>query len=349
MIDSDYPVKLSARDEAVFFSHLSLMFDSGISLPKAFEVLSRSPGLTAVVIRRVLVKLESGFGLRGAFEAHKESFSPISLSLVSTGERTGSLSPCLRMAASWAEQASGFRSKVLGVLFYPALVLSVNALLSMAFLIWLVPAFSGMIDGATASALTRAVFGASALARNPFFWLTLGLVLGFAVTKMVRASGRGRVPRWLVRVPVFGSLMLEIQRARYWTVFSFLYEAGSPLLECLELAARASQSEDFLSKFESLKESIIQGEQLTEHFRRHSASYGTMLVAGMTLLGEGQLSSKFGRSLSRHFEVEVESALERIHAVLEPVLISLVAATTGLLLLGLYLPFGKLLQQILAD
>ena len=45
---------------------------------------------------------------------------------------------------------------------------------------------------------------------------------------------------------------------------------------------------------------------------------------------------------------EVESALERIHAVLEPVLISLVAATTGLLLLGLYLPFGKFLQQILA-
>ena len=175
MIASDYPVKLSTRDEAVFFAHLSLMFDSGVSIPKAFEVLARSHSLTAVVVGRVLVKLESGFGLRGAFEAHKESFSPISLSLVATGERTGSLSPCLRMAASWAEKASGFRSKVLGVLFYPGLVLLVNSLLTLAFLIWLVPAFSGMIDGATASALTRAVFGASELARNPYSWIALGL------------------------------------------------------------------------------------------------------------------------------------------------------------------------------
>jgi type IV pilus assembly protein PilC len=341
--------RLSYQDEAAFFSHLALMFDAGVPISKAFEVLARSPDGFSRVILAILTKLESGFGLRGAFDAHRESFSPISLTLVSTGERSGSLGSCLNMAASWAENAANFRSKIIGAVTYPALVLGVNLILTLAFLIWLVPAFHSMIDMESAALLTRAVLTASDLVRNPYFWLTLILVGCPLVWKLLPILKRGNASRFLIYVPILSGLIKTIHRARYWMVFSFLYQAGSPLLLNLELAARASQSERFSRLYDELKESIMRGEPVAEHFDRYRSSYGSMLVAGMTLLSQGQVGPNLCDSLNRHFQVEVETMLDKFHVILEPILISLVSITTGLLLIGLYLPFGRFLQQVLVE
>ena len=339
--------RTSLKQEAAFFAHLALMFDSGVPLVKAFEVLARTPGDFSGVILSVLAKLESGFGLRGAFEEHRESFSPISLILVATGERSGSLAPCLSMAARWAQRSAQLKARVLNAVTYPAIVVGVNFLLTLAFLIWLVPAFSLIIDLESAGGLTRTVLFASELVRNPYFWMGTVLVLG---ALSWRTTGlQGRLPRYLVRVPVLGLMVKEIHRARYWMVFSFLHQAGLPVLQSLELAAQASQSDHFIRLYDELEKSILHGEEPSKHFERHRQAYGSMLVAGMSMLAEGQIGSKLCESLNEHFRVEVEAMLDRFHVVLEPILISLVAISTGLLLMGLYLPFGRFLQKLLTD
>lgn len=339
------PATLPANLEAHFFNQMSLMVGAGIPITKSLEFLAEGTHekLTRLA-HESLLKLESGHNLRSAFS--EQGLSVITLALLETAE-TGGLGPTLKMAGQFAEESANFQRRFRAAITYPIFVFSVNLLLALAVLVGLVPLFKNIVDEDKTPLVTRILFQFSDILRSPYAWV-IGIFLLWEIKKFFLRWKKGKYTMDFFRsVPGLRGLILEIQRARFWSIFSTMFQAGAPIPLCSRLAGEGSGSERFQKLHLELYAKFRASGPLNDHFSKYSDEYGSLMVGGMALIAEGRAGKTFCESLSKHYEIEVEHLVERFHALIEPLLICLVAVTTGGLLMALYLPFAQFVDELL--
>jgi len=341
------PGALSPELEGHLFSQLSFMNQAGIPLAKSLEFLTEgSPERLGILVNGALRKLESGYNLKIAFAGH--GLSPVALALMEMAESGAGLGPSLEMAARIAEETAKFQRRLRAAITYPCFVFSVNIILAVTVLVWLVPLFKNIVGQGPVPLITRLLFQLSDILRSPYAWI-VGALLLWEFRKIFLRWKRDEFNMDSLRsFPGLKGLVTEVQRARYWTIFSTLFQVGCDIPHCARLAGEGSGSSTFQRLHLELKKKFLASEPLGDHFTEYNEEYGSLMVGGMALIGEGRASAEFCKSMSTHYEVEVESLVERFHSLLEPLLIGLVATTTGVILLALNMPFAQFIDDLLA-
>ena len=341
--------KLSPRQEARLIRHLSLMLNNGIPIMEALTILKQNSEESAAwVAERISAALYQGYPLSQAFRRVGSQLSPICPPLVEAGERSGSLVRVLELCADWSELTADLRSRTLTVLYYPLFVLLINLVLAALMLSYIFPVFLPLFAGETLPLLTRFFLALSQLAGSKLAWLLLLAVGLEAVWYLGQLDQRDRLYRAALFFPVLSGMIRNAARTRFCAVLSITSRSGLPLMDALKLAARASGDPDMVALDASLQEEVRAGVSPQEHFLAHSEVYGAPLSHAMALSQETGRTDFIFEHMTKLYQTETETEIQIFQSLIEPLLIGVVSATTGILLLAIYLPLGKFLQTLVA-
>lgn len=344
----DKQIRLAPRDEANFLRQLSLMMDSGIDFVQALIVLEESmDGPSQKLAKQLSKDLCEGKRLGKAIDNASDRVSDVTPALIRAGEKCGALSQTLRMAGNWAEVASEMRAKVKTALVYPVFVLLVNAVLAVGMLVYVLPTFQSLYKDEALPWLTDALIACSGMVRSPLFWLIVvlgGLELFLFFT---HTDHKIKLHRFCLKIPVLSTLLRDASRAKFCSILAITSKTGISVLESLELSAEASGDPEFLDLYPYLHQDVTSGDQLADHFIRRIDIYGAILAHGMALCEETGNMDGVSARLAEFFRLETDYRIEQFQALMEPVLISFVSATTAVILLAIYLPLVRFLEGLL--
>jgi len=327
---------------------LGLMLGQGVPILRALDALMRQESLKPV-LEPLAKALSGGQRLSVAMKSQSGVFPLLDRSMVGVGENSGSLIACMDRLADWLERDATLRQNTLKALTYPLFVLGVAFGLVLLLIGTVIPAFRNVLLelNVPLPLPTRLVLGLAGLLERgwPFLLGLAGLAwAAWVLREYARTEGGQRQLFTLAcSIPLVGRLIRGASLARYTDVLGMLLEAGTDLLATLKLAAEASGNPYLREDAPHLVEAIRHGDALSEYLREHSELYTKQLAQ---LVRSGEESDRllgFLRVAARTLALEVELLTTMLTALLEPILITVVAFLVGGIVLSVLLPiYGSL-------
>lgn len=341
------------KDLLVFFRQLAVVLQSGVPLAQGLDLLAENMTNKKFSngVSRIASRLSAGEELSSCLKQYPKIFVPITIGLIEAGEAGGILDQALERIALLLEEQAKIRGQIIGALVYPILVLVLALSVSLGLLIFIVPKFKSMFAnlGADLPALTSLMLDLSNIVTSPTFAVGAPVfgVLGFYTFKRLYTtkSGRLNIDRTILKVPLFGDLILRSEMSSMCDTLCTLVNSGIPIVEGLERCITASSNQVVRNTIQRSILLVAQGQELS-----YSLDQGKImpkLVISMIKIGEetGQLSFMLEK-LSIFYKREVESSVSALTKAMEPTVIFVVAGIVGTIVIALYLPMFSMIQNM---
>ena len=346
-------LKVPQNDLLVFFRQMAVMLKSGVPLSQALELLAENMTTKELGanILDISKKLGSGEELSTSLSNYPRIFSPIMIGLIEAGEAGGILSPVLERLASLFEARSKIKSQITGALIYPVAILVLATTISLALLIFIVPTFDEMFRsmGAELPALTSFMLSLSRIVTSLGFLIIAPIAL-FAGAYLFNISystksGREFIDDLILKIPLFGDLILKSELASMSDTLSTLINSGISIVEALEKCINASNNEIIKIALRRSISLVTPGQELSNSL--DTSKVIPRLLISMIKIGEetGALSFML-ENLSNFYKREVEEAVTVLTKAMEPAIIFVVAAIVGTIVISLYLPMFSLITEM---
>ena len=351
--EPDSKLKVPQNDLLVFFRQMAVMLKSGVPLSQALELLAENMTNKkfGANIFDVSKRLGSGEELSTSLGKYPRTFSPIMIGLIEAGEAGGILSEVLERLASLVESQSKIKGQITGALIYPVAILVLAVTISLALLIFIVPTFDEMFKsmGAELPALTSFMLVLSRIVTSLQFIIVAPILvfIGFYLfnTTYSTQSGRKFVDNLVLKVPLFGDLILKSELASMSDTLSTLINSGISIVEAIERCINASSNEIIKIALRRSISLVTQGQELSTSLE--TAKVIPRLLISMIKIGEetGALSFML-ENLANFYKREVEEAVTVLTKAMEPAVIFVVAAIVGTIVISLYLPMFSLINEM---
>lgn len=336
--------RIKQSDFLLFNQQLSALLRAGIPILQSITLLktrSASSNLRNVLVD-VEEKIKNGFPLSQAFEA-QGTFPKIYTASILSGEKSGALDEVLLRYVEYLKRSVGIARKLRGALAYPAFLL-VAATFMVAFLtLYIVPKMSDLFKSLSANrslpTVTLAVLWVSnTVSANIWWMLPLILILGFGLFIWVRTeSGRLTIDRFLLRLPIAGTLIRQMATAQLSRSLSTLLSGGITVPDSWEIASQALNNLELRRRSQAVLPMIREGRGFTESLQQ--AGWMPELALDMIGIGEGSGSLReMLDEVASFYDAEAEVKLEQLTTLLEPLILLLMAGVVLAILLAIYLP-----------
>lgn len=343
--------KLRLKDRNAFFRQLANLLQAGMPISRALDALRDQTEHEAlrVVVEELAQAVHEGSSLAEALERHPRVFPPMHVSLVRAGEAGGMLNEVLWRIVTFGEQDEELRGKAFSAMIYPAFLTFVSFAAVFILMAFVFPNFIEVFEDfdARLPLPTRIVIGISAF-MGTFWWLILA-GLGLAIFGVYRyrnsAAGRRQIDRAVLRLPVFGSLALRFEMAKFARTLGTLFDNGVPVLNALGITAETLSNSRVRDEVTALRRRVGEGEGISAAMR-HSEVFPPQVV---NMLSSGEESGKLGevtQRIAEAYEIEVDRAVKAATALLEPVIIVFMGVFVGFLVIAMLLPMLTLSGQI---
>jgi type IV pilus assembly protein PilC len=336
---------------ALFGRQLSTMMSAGLPLVRALRSIARDhhDARLSRILTQVGDDVQKGDSLATALSRHPEAFSEVFVSLVQTGEVSGTLDDVLEHTARYLERAEVLRLKVEAALRYPTFILTFAVVVLAAMFFKIVPMFSDIyarfrVELPAPTKFLLAISGAL----TTHAALVLGLLVGGAVLLglwLRSDEGRVRFDALRFRVPLFGSLVRMYAMTRYARTLGILLGSGTNILYALRVLRLVPGNRMVARAIDTLRTQVEGGSSLA----RAMGSTGVFpdMLVQMTATGEetGRLDDMLSRTAD-FYEQRVTAKVEGLSSLVEPVAIVLLGLVIALMLVALYLPIFNLGQAM---
>jgi general secretion pathway protein F len=319
--------RISHKQIGLFTRELLTLLQAGLPLDRALVVLldltANEPDLNAM-IGKVLDAVKGGAQLSDALEAQNGVFSRFYLNLIRAGEAGGALEVVLERLTQFLESSKELRDTVTTALIYPAILVTMAGLSLLLLLTFVVPQFTEMFEsaGKELPVPTQIVVGIAGALQS--YWWTL-IPLAMAVSGYVRYQRADPVRRlvwdgWMLKLPLFGDLILKFQVASFSRTLTTLLSNGVSLLAALAIVKETLDNRLVAEKIGLAAESLKRGGGLSAPLME--AELFPSLAMQMIKLGEesGHLAEMLER-VAVTYDKEIKVSIQRLLALLEPVLI----------------------------
>ena len=337
--------KVKAEDLVVFSKQFATMVKAGLPILNVLEMLRdqvENPAMRDVV-EDIRKSLEGGVSLSKSFEKYPDLFDNVYVNLVKAGEASGKLDVFLLKIVDALEKREKIKKKIKSALMYPSIMFTVAIVVSAFMLIKVVPVFAKMYDG-MGIALPKPT--AVILGMSDFLRGTGGLVMLISIISFVvafkylttkNAAIRYKWHRQILRLPVFGDLILKSLIARISLILGNLSAAGVNLLESLDIAKSVSNNVVVTEAIDNVKKGVFSGETLTKLFLKEPLFPPTF--SQLISVGEqtGQLDEMFN-SVAMYYEEEFDGAVDNMSSLIEPIMIVFMGLMIGGLMIAMYSP-----------
>ncbi|HEX7089339.1 MAG TPA: type II secretion system F family protein [Longimicrobiales bacterium] len=342
---------INTRQIVIFTRQFATMINSGLPLVQSLDILAKQTESKALrkVIEQVLYDVEAGNTLADSMRKHPKAFSDLYVNMVAAGEAGGILDVILLRLATFLEKADALRRKIKGAMIYPAVIMVVAAAAVATLLIFVIPTFENMFAsaGVPLPLPTRIVIQLSRLLQS-YWWAVLGgIVAAAAAIRQVykTPSGQLAIDRFMLRVPLIGSLLRKAAIARFTRTLGTLVSSGVSILDGLEITARTAGNRVLHDAIMSSRASIAGGETISEPLKR-SGVFPPMVVQ---MINVGEQTGGLDEMLTKiadFYDDEVDSAVEALLAAMEPIMIVVLGVVVGGMIVAMYLPIFDMINAV---
>jgi type IV pilus assembly protein PilC len=339
--------RVSRQEFLVFNQELATLLKAGMPLVQSLEILRQrveNPTFKAV-LDGVHEKVRSGTAMSDAFAEHGDLFPPVYSASLLAGERSGSLDSVLRRYVSYEKLIGAAQRRTISALIYPAILSTMMTILVGIIVLKVIPAFSDFYStfDRPLPVLTRVIVAFSnAIVSN--IWLivpsAIGLVV-FAAIWIRQPSQRALVDRWLLDVPWAGETARKFYTSQTARMLSTLLGGGIPLVNALEIAVRSSSNRYIADGLDEVRRRVQEGQSLAGALRARTVFPD--VAVKMVEVGEstGALQDMLS-SLAEFYDEEVETEVDRVTRLIEPVMLVVMGVIIAAVVLALYMPLFEL-------
>jgi len=347
------PRRLSVpvKQQMVFFRQLAVIMQSGVPIAQGLVLLSdnmTNPQFSGC-ISTVAQRLSAGEQISTCLRMYPKVFKPITIGMIEAGEVGGILESVLDRIALLMEQQEKLKGQMIGAMVYPVIVLVIAISVGLGLLIGIVPRFAIMFNdlGAELPGITVFMLNLSALVTNPY--VIGGTVVGFFIGSFLLGSsyktkpGRLAIDASLLKLPIFGDLLMKYEMANMSETLSTLVSSGIPVVDGLERCVSSSSNQVVKDALAVAIADVKRGQTI-------SASLATRksipkMVSAMIRIGEetGRLPFLLEK-LAVFYSREIESAVSALTKAMEPLIVLVVAVIVGTIVVSLYLPMFDLIK-----
>ena len=337
--------KVTPQDVMVFSKQFATMVKAGLPILNVLGMLRdqiEHPQMKEI-IEDVRKSLEGGVTLSKCFEKYPKIFDNIYINLIKAGEASGKLDVFLLKLVESLEKREKVKKKIKGALMYPTVMFSVAIVVMVFMLIKVVPVFAKMYEGMGVAlpTPTAAIMTASDFMRGTGGMVTfITLAVAFAIFKYTTSKMPNVRYAWhkqVLKLPVFGDMILKSLIARVSLIMGNLSSAGVNLLESIEIAKQVSNNDVVTLALENVKKGVFSGDTLTKLFAKEPVFPPTF--SQLVSVGEqtGNLDEMF-TSVSRYYEEEFDTAVDNMSSLIEPIMIVFMGTMIGGLMIAMYSP-----------
>ena len=337
--------KIKPEDVVIFSKQFATMVKAGLPILNVLQMLRdqiEHPTMKEI-IEDVRKSLEGGITLSKCFEKYPKIFDNVYINLIKAGEASGKLDTFLLKLVDSLEKREKVKKKIKGALMYPGVMFSVAITVSVFMLIKVVPVFAKMYDGMGVGlpTPTAVIMNMSNFLRGTGgMILFLALAIFFAIFKYTTTKIPAIRYKWherVLKLPVFGDMILKSLIARIALIMGNLSAAGVNLLESIEIAKSVSNNDVVTQALENVKKGVFSGDTLTKLFLKEPVFPPTF--SQLISVGEqtGNLDEMF-TSVSAYYEEEFDTSVENMSSLIEPIMIVFMGTMIGGLMIAMYSP-----------
>ncbi|MCF8721938.1 type II secretion system F family protein [Nitrospina gracilis] len=339
--------KITERDVVIFTRQFSTMVDAGLPLVQCLEILGKQSDNKTFgdIIMDVKNSIEQGTNLSDSMRRHPKVWDALYCNLVEAGEAGGILDTILSRLAAYIEKSLALKKKVKSAMVYPGAIVTVAFVVVAFLMIFVIPAFATMFEGSGAElpGPTAIVMMVSNFFQNQWYVIIGGPILFGIIFKRVYATEKGKVEidRFALKLPVFGMLIRKVSVAKFTRTLGTLLSSGVPLIDAMDICARTSGNKIVERAILNTIESIKEGETIAAPLSREDVF--PPMVIQMIDVGEsaGALDGMLIK-IADFYDEEVDTAVEGLTALLEPMLMVFLGSVVGFIVVAMYLPIFKM-------
>lgn len=343
--------KVSLKSLSIFARQFSTMIDAGVSLVKCLDVLAQQTEDEKLrgILREVRKDVEDGSTLANAFNKHKQVFGELFINLVHAGEVGGVLDEVMQRLASFFESEQKIRSKVKSAMTYPAVILFIAVAVVIFLVAFVLPTFVTMFEGmeVTLPAPTRMLLWISGAMRSYWYLFIVGaIIFGVSFSRFIGTpTGKNLLDRFILKFPVFGPLIRKIAISRFARTLSTLLSSGVPVLQALDVVARAAGNNVVAEAILKARASIREGESIASPLSE--TEIFPPMVTQMISVGEetGNLDTMLGK-IADFYDLEIETTVGALTSLLEPLLMVAMGFIVGFIVISMFLPLFNLVGAL---
>ncbi|MDI6714132.1 MAG: type II secretion system F family protein [Thermodesulfovibrio sp.] len=336
------------KDILFFTRQFATLFSSGVPIVQAFDALIGQ--IKNKTFKKVLMQMradiEKGSSLAEAMKRHPRVFSSLFVNMVRAGEEGGMLDKVLFRMADYFEKMMKLRRKIIGAMIYPSLVIGVATLVVAIIMIFVIPTFAKLFGemGLQLPLPTRITIAISNFMVKTGIFILLGIIGFFIFMKLFRRTDKGKkiTDSILLKFPILGVILLKASLSRFARTLGTLLGSGVPILNSMEISARASGNKVIEDVVIQMRDDITAGKSLTEVLKSRPELFPPVFIQ-MVNVGEATGGTdEMLNKVSDFYDEEVDNAVANLMNMLEPALIVFLGVTIGFIVISLYLPIFKL-------
>jgi len=343
-----YRVKRS--DLMIFTRQFATMLEAKVPLSEALRNLhnqTRNAALREVILT-ITNDVESGIALSQSLERHPEVFSDFYINLVRSAEITGRVEEVMGFLADFLEREYLLVSKVRNAMIYPSLVLGLFVVVAGILVGVVFPQLGPLFEDANTELplITQILLSTGTFMAK--WWLAIIIIVAVIIAALVdyfrTQEGRLVFDEVSIRLPIIGDLFRKMHVARFAEASSILIKGGVPVAQAMEISGHTVGNLVYREALREASNGVREGELLSQVLAKH-ADYFPPLVSQMVAVGEttGQLDEMF-RRIAGFFSREVNSVVDNLVELIQPVLMIFIGTLVGLLFASILLPIYNLAQ-----
>ena len=340
------------KEKAVFANKLAALVDAGVPIVRSLDLMAKQQKLPMFkrALTKVSLDVNEGIALGTALRQWPKVFDQLSLAMVEAGEAGGVLDEALKRLAKLLEDNAKLQNQIKGAMGYPIAVLVIAILVFLGMTIFLIPTFSGIFEdlGAELPAFTQLLVDLSALLRSPVAVYALVVIL-LTIWMLGRFygtyKGRRTIDRLILKLPLFGELILMTATAQFCRIFSSLMRAGVPILMSMEISSETAGNAIISDAILASRGMVQEGVLLSTALIRQKV----LPDLALNMLAIGEETGEMDKMLSKvadFYEDEVGAMVKALTSMLEPAMIVVVGGIVGSILMAMYLPMFTVFEQL---
>ncbi len=342
--------KVKVKDLAVFTRQLSTMVSAGVPLNRSLNTLQEQTKskFFQKAIGSISKDVEGGAPLADAFGKFPTIFSDVYVNMVRAGEAGGILDDILKRLALQIERDSSMRKRVKSAMAYPVVILTVTVIGFFGIMIFIIPKLGKIIkdiggENARLPIYTELMLSLSNFMQdNAVIIVVISVVITVVVRRYIKTpKGKYKFHELLLKIPVINTIITKVAIARFARTFSSLMSSGVGVLDALEVTGGSIGNKVIEQELKDAAKEVKNGKQLSEPLSK--SKHFPTIVSQMLAVGEesGQIDTILIK-VADFYEEEVETAIDGMSSIIEPVMIIVLGAVVGVIAASVMGPIANL-------
>ncbi len=341
--------RFKLSDVNAFTREFYTLTRAGLTILASLEVIDeqdRNPILKKIVAG-LIQNIRGGASVADSLARYPSIFSELYINMIRAGEASGRLEQILERLIFLGESEEKLRMRVKSALRYPALVLSAIAIAFLVITNFIIPKFAALFakSGVALPLPTRILLGIHDAFTHYWWLMAILLVSGiiFFVRFLKTPTGKLLRDQIMLKLPVFGGLVLKADMSRFARIMALLIQSGIPALRALEIAEGSADNVVVAQAINKIRVSVTEGTSMTQPMKES----GVFPPSVVRMVRVGEETGKIDELLLRvsdYYDMQVEYTVSNLMVLIEPMLIVVLGGMVFLMALGMFLPMWNMIS-----